>query len=378
MKQNIEFYKHNVNSEDLKKVKQTVEGFFLTTGKTVSGFEKALANYLGVKYSIGLTSATHGLEMALSYYNIGPDDEVITTPLSYTATTDAIEYVGAKPIFVDVEKTTGNINADLITSKINSKTRAIIPVHLYGQMANMKKIKKIAQKYNLKIIEDAAQCLEGKINGKGPGQLSDIAVFSFYATKAITCGEGGAIATNDKKIYDWFKKARCHGLNQEVSTRYNNYSLKYDKLFLGFKANMSNLQAAFLINQLKRVEKNLKIKEKICQKYTRAFAKIKNIKTLNSLPEIKHARHLYTILIPQNKRSEILIQLRKNSIATQINYKPIHLLSYYKNKYGYKLGDFPIAEKIGASTITLPLYSKLTDQEINYIIQKIKFILKKY
>jgi len=376
MNQKVEFYKHNITGADLDLVKKVAGGLFLTTGQIVAYFEKELASYLGVKYAVGLTSATQALAMALSCFEIGPGDEVITTPLTYTATLDAIEYVGAKPILVDVEKKTGNIDANLIEQKITPRTKAIIPVHLYGQMVDMKKIKEISDKHNLKIIEDAAHCLEGRRDNFGPGQLSDLAVFSFYATKAITCGEGGAIATNDQKIYDWFKKARCHGLTKDVSERYNTSLLCYDKDFLGFKANMSNLQAAFLINQLRWVEENLIAKEEISQKYTSSFQTNKNIQLLAIMPGVKHARHLYTILVPNLNRDEIFNQIKKNGIGIQINYQPAHLLSYYQNKYNYQPGDFPLAEQIGASTISLPLYPKLNYQEINYIIDTVKKIIK--
>lgn len=374
----VEFYKHNVNENDLEALKQTLKGIFLTTGQVVEDFEKKLANYLKVRYTIGLMSGTHALQLALTYYQIGPGDEVITTPLSYTATADAIEYVGARPVFVDVEKSTGNIDVNLIEEKITNKSKVILPVHLYGQMVDMTRMKEMADQYRLKIIEDAAHSLEGRREEVRPGQLGDLAAFSFYATKAITCGEGGAIATNNQEAYNWFKKARSHGLNREVAARHHDNFQHYDKEFLGFKANMSNIQAALLINQLDRVEDYLQRKEEICQKYNTAFSKIKDIKLLDVLPQVKHARHLYIILVPALHRDKILAQIKQKGVGAIVNYQPIHLLSYYKNKYGYSEGDFPVAEEIGASTISLPLYPKLTDQEVDYIIEVVSAVLEKY
>jgi dTDP-4-amino-4,6-dideoxygalactose transaminase len=317
-------------------------------------------------------SATHGLELALAYYKIGKGDEVITTPLTYTATADVIEYCGAKPVFVDVEESTGNIDVGLIEKKITKKTKAIIPVHLYGQMIDQKALNRLAKKYKLHIIEDAAHCLEGQRDGLQPGQLSDVAVFSFYATKAISSGEGGALVTNNKDMYLWARKARNHGLNREVAQRHLQNFKHYDKEFLGYKTNMSNIQAALLVHQLDRVNANLKIKEKICKEFDKSFSKVKEVKILNKIKGVKHARHLYTILVPPEKRDNLVIELKKKGVAVVVNYIPVHLLSYYRKKYNFHMSDYPAAEKIGFSTISLPLYSKLKDKEVKYIISAVK------
>jgi len=372
-KMKIEFYKHNIDDIDIKNLIKVLKGFFLTTGETVALFEEKLAKYLGLKYAIGLMSCTDALHLSLSYFNIGQGDEVITTPLTYTATIDAIEYVGAKPVFVDVEVATGNINADLIEKAITKKTKAILLVHLYGHMCDMLKIRKIADKYKLRIIEDAAHCLEGKRDDIGPGQISDIACFSFYATKNITCGEGGAIATNNKDIYAWFKKARSHGLTKDVSERYGKVYGQYDKDFLGFKCNMSNIQAALLLHQLDMANLRLRKRIKISQKYDRAFKKNKNITIHKILDNTLSARHLYTILIRKD-RDQIIEKLKNMGINTMINYQSIHLLKYYKEKYNFKKGDFPIAENISEKTLTIPLYSKLKSKEVDYVIKTIKLV----
>ncbi|MFH1997668.1 MAG: DegT/DnrJ/EryC1/StrS family aminotransferase [Patescibacteria group bacterium] len=367
----IEFYKHNIDNVDICNSTKVLKGIFLTTGETVAIFEKKLAKHLGVKYALGLMSCTDALHLSLAYFNIGFGDEVITTPMTYAATLDAIEYVGAKPVLVDVEESTGNINTDLIESVITKKTKAIIPIHLYGHMCDMKKIRRIANKYKLKVIEDAAHCLEGKRDGVRPGQFGDVACFSFYATKNITCGEGGAIATNNKDAYNWIKMASNHGATKNVSERYGKAYGQYDKEFLGFKCNMSNIQAALLLHQLDMVNKRLKKREKICERYDKSFNNIKNLSTHKILDNTVSARHLYTILVNEEHRTNIINQLYKHGVSTMINYCPVHLLKYYKEKYGFKKGDFPVAESIGRRTITLPLYIKLKLDEINYIIKTI-------
>jgi dTDP-4-amino-4,6-dideoxygalactose transaminase len=373
----IKFYKHNIDSIDRKNLLKVLNSNFLTTGDVVLNFEKKFADYLGNKHAVGLMSCTHALYLALIYFGVKKDDEIITTPLTYTATADAIEYCGAKPVFVDVEEGTGNIDADLIEKAITKRTKVILPVHLFGQMADMRKIRKVADKYNLKIVEDSAHCIEGKRDRVRPGQLGDIACFSFYATKNITCGEGGAISTNEEKIYKWFKKASSHGLSKDVFERTKEGAKKYDKEFLGFKSNMSNIQAALLLHQLDKIEQRLKQREKVWKNYDVAFKKIDKVKKFKILRGVKHARYWYTIMIDPTIRDSFMLQLRKRGIDTAINYEPVTKLSYYKNKYGFQKGNFKTAEKIGSSILSLPFYPKLKKKEVNYIANAIKEILGK-
>lgn len=371
----VEFFKHSIDEVDIENVARALKEIILTTGKTVEDFEIKLAGYLRTKSAVGLMSCTHALQLGLAAYGIGPGDEVITTPMTYVATADAIEYLGAKPVFVDVEETTANINADLIEGAITSKTKAILPVHLYGQMCDMKRIRAIADKYRLKVIEDAAHCLEGERDGIKPGELGDAACFSFYATKSITAGEGGAISTNDSDIAAWYKKARSHGTSKDMIQRFGKSYGHYDKEFLGFKCNMSNIQAAILTHQLDMIEERLRRREEMCGLYNKYFCD-KNIKTLQSLAGTKHARHLYTVLVDASKRDEMLQRLSADGIGVAVNYQPVHLMWYYRQKYGYKGGEYPVSENIGASTITLPMYSKLTEEEVALVANTVLKVIK--
>lgn len=373
----IEFYKHNLNLEDKSELNKVIKSIFLTTGEQVKIFQMKLEKYLNIEHVIGLTSCTDALFLALKGLDIGPGDEVITTPMSFIATSNAIEYCGAKTVFVDVEKTTGNIDASLIENAITSKTKAIIAVHLYGQMCDMKKINLIAKKNNLKVVEDAAHCIEGRRDGIRVGELGDVTCFSFYATKNITCGEGGAIACHDSDLYEWYLKGKQHGMSKSAADRYTKRYEHYDMEFLGYKMNMSNIQASLLIHQIDRMENYLEAKESIASTYDNAFSKIDGIDTPSVLKNTKHARHLYTIWVDPKFRDEYLNDLQDLGIGVAVNFRPIHLMQYYREKYGFKEGDFPIAELIGSSTITLPLYPKLTKLEINRIISNVKMIEKK-
>lgn len=364
----IEFYKHNLTALDKEECAKVLDSLFLTTGEVVKNFEQKFARYLGVEYAVGVTSCTDALLLALRCFDVGPGDEVITTPLSFIATANAIEYCGAQPVFVDVERTTGNIDASRIESAITSKTKAILVVHLYGHMCDMREIRRIADKHNLKVIEDCAHCIEGEREGIRPGQLGDISCFSFYATKNITSGEGGALVTKNADWYSWIAKARLHGMSKNAADRYTKRYEHYDMEFLGYKCNMNNIAASLLIHQVDRIEEYLTKKAEISAIYDDSFKANPYMSKPEVLLDTKHARHLYTIWVKPEKRDEYLHALQDAGIGVAVNFRTIHLMKYYREKYGFQSGAFPIAEVIGASTITLPLYPKLTDEEVSYII----------
>jgi dTDP-4-amino-4,6-dideoxygalactose transaminase len=372
----IEFFKHNINDEDIKRVNSVLRSIFLTTGEVVKEFEEKFSTYIGSRYTIGVTSCTAALHLSLLAGGIGPGDEVITTPMSFCATANSILHAGARPVFVDVEEDTGNLNHELIEKAITERTKAIIPVHLYGQMCNMKEIKRIADRYNLKIIEDAAHSIEAIRDGIKPGQLSFTACFSFYATKNITSGEGGAVVTNDSTVADKLKVLRLHGIDKSAIDRYTKRYQHYDMPLLGWKYNMDNIQAALLIGQLERIDELWQKREYLWNLYEEELREVKGIRILKTLPDTRHARHLFTILVPPKKRDEILWRLQDAGIGVAVNYRPIHLLSYYRKTFGYKEGDFPVAEDIGARTISLPLYPSLKEEELKAVTSTLKNIME--
>ena len=364
----VNFYKHNLTTEDKKACRAVLDSLFLTTGEEVKKFEEKFAQFTGNKFAIGVNSCTDALFLALKYFDIKKGDEVITTPMTFMATANVIEHCEATPVFIDVEANTGNMDADLIEAAITPRTKAIMLVHLYGQLCDMKKIRKIADKHNLKIIEDCAHCIEGERDGVKVGQLADIACYSFYATKNLTSGEGGALTCNDPQIADWLKKARSHGMSKNAADRYTKKYEHYEMEFLGYKTNMTNIQASLLINQIDRITGYLAKKEKIAQLYNRGFKNNPAISYPAVLPNSIHARHLYTIWVDPKKRDDLLNSIQDAEIGVAVNFRAVHLLDFYKRKYGFKPGSFPNAEKIGDSTITLPFYPKLTPAEIKHVI----------
>ena len=365
----VEFYKHNIGQQDIDSAVAVLNSLFLTTGDAVAGFEARFSRYLGCSYTVGVTSCTAALHLALLAHGIGPGDEVITTPMTFIATANAVLHAGAKPVFVDVEPDTGNIDVDLIEHAITPRTRAVVPVHLYGQMCDMKRLRALADRHDLVIIEDAAHAIEAARDGIRPGQLGDTACFSFYATKSITSGEGGAVSTNDEAIAGKLLKLRLHGMNKGAAERYALPYEHWDMEMLGWKYNMSNIQAALLLNQLERIDQNRQRREAICLRYEEGFSDSPNVACLKVLPDSRSARHLFTILVDPARRDDLLVQLQDKGIGVAVNYRAIHLLTYYRRVLGYSRGGFPVAERIGDSTITLPLYPKLTDDEVQYVIR---------
>jgi dTDP-4-amino-4,6-dideoxygalactose transaminase len=368
----IEFFRHSIDEEDIKRVNKVLRSIFLTTGEEVTRFEEEFSLYTGINYTIGLTSCTGALHLSLVALGIGQGNEVITTPMSFCATANAIIQAGARPVFVDVEEGTGNINAELIESAVTERTKAIIPVHLYGQMCDMKRIKEIAEKYNLEIIEDAAHAIEASRNGIRVGHLADTACYSFYATKNITSGEGGAVCTNDRETAEYLRRLRIHGIDKEAAERYTKRYQHWDMSIFGWKYNMDNIQAAILIGQLKRIETLWENRDRLWRLYEEELDNVNGVRLFTTLPDSRHARHLFTVLVPSEKRDSILWTLQNKGIGVAVNYRPIHLLKYYRETFGYKEGDFPVAEEIGSSTISLPLYPSLKDEDVIHVTKTLK------
>ena len=384
----VEFFKHNIGKEEIERVTKVLDSIFLTTGDVVKEFEDNLAKYLGCKHTIGVTSCTGAMHLSLLAYGIGQGDEVITTPMTFIATATSILHSGATPAFVDVDPETGNINPNkieefisnckidpktnqLINQSTNNRIKAIMPVHLYGHMCDMRRMRSIADRYGLIIIEDSAHCIEGERDGIKPGQLGGTACFSFYATKNITSGEGGAIVTNNDEIATQLRLLRLHGMSRNAVDRYTGKYQHWDMELLGWKYNMDNIHAALLIDQLELIEKRWRRREEICKRYEDFFGNLEGIDFPKVLPNTKSARHLFTIWVAPERRDQMLWKLQDYGIGVAVNFRAIHLLKYFRETYRFKRGMFPVAEKIGDSTISLPTYPNLTDEELEYIIDVI-------
>jgi dTDP-4-amino-4,6-dideoxygalactose transaminase len=367
----IEFYKHNISEEDIELAAQVMQSTFLTTGPMVARFEKTFARYLGSSEVIGVTSCTGAMHLALLRHGIGPGDEVITTPMTFVATAAAIIQTGATPVFVDVCPKSGMILPEAVESVIQEKTKAVLPVHLYGRMADMHGFSKLAEKHHLVLIEDAAHCIEGRSDGVRPGQLSRAACFSFYATKSLTCGEGGALACNSAADGTWYRSARHHGISQNASYRYTKRYEHWDMEMMGWKYNMDDIQAALLINQIERLDGYRKKREDLEKYYREQLEGIEGMDILEGPRENEiSGHHLFTVLLPRRlSRDEVVTSMQEKGIGVAVNYRSIHTLTYFRKKFGYEVEDFPVANDIGNRTISLPLYSKLEREDVRTICE---------
>ena len=366
----VEFYRHNLTEEDIDRLVEVCRGVFLTTGQDTKKFEEKFAAYLGARHTVGVTSCTAALHIALLAVGAGPGDEVITTPMTFAATSNAVFYTGATPVFVDVEPHTGLIDPAAVERAITPRTKAIIPVHLYGQMADMRRLSAVAR--GIPLIEDCAHSIEAERDGVKPGALSAAACFSFYATKNVTSGEGGAVVTNDDALNTKLRLLRQHGMSASASDRYTGTYRHWDLELLGWKYNMTNLQAAMMIGQMDRVDQLWQRREELSRRYEAGLRGVEGVDFPKVVAGSKSARHLFTIWVDPARRDEVLADLQANGVGVAVNYRAVHLLKYYQERMGLPRGSFPEAERIGDSTVSLPLYPKLADAEVDYVIERVK------
>ncbi len=364
----VEFFKHNIDEADIKRVEGVLRSLFLTTASVTQSFEEQLAQYLGCAHVVAVNSCTAALHLALMALDLKEGDEVITTPMSFIATSNAILHAGGKPVFVDIEPETGNMDIAKVEYAITHRTKAILPVHLYGNMVDMRKLRALADEHGLYIIEDAAHCIEGVRDGVKVGELGDMACFSFYATKNITSGEGGAISCHHEALAERLKCLRLHGMSKDASSRYGTRYKHWDMVEIGWKYNISDIQSALLVGQLEKIDTFREKREHIAHYYEQRFEQ-QGISFVKPSNDIVSARHLF--VIHTLRRNEVISDLNYAGIGVAVNYNPIHLTHYYKKKFSYKEGDFPNAEAFGSGVISIPLYPKLTKEEIVYVADNV-------
>jgi dTDP-4-amino-4,6-dideoxygalactose transaminase len=368
MKRRIAFYRHDLAKPELDLVAEVLSGEILTTGEYVTRFESKFAELLGRRHALAVSSCTGGLHVSLMALGIGEGDEVITTPMTFIASATAILEAGARPVFVDVEPDTGNMDVSKVEAAITPRTKAILPVHLYGLMCDMRALRAIADRRGLKIVEDAAHCVEGKRDGVGPGELGDAACFSFYATKNLTCGEGGAIATDDRVLYDRMRLLHLHGMTKTAYDRSREGYSHWDMVELGWKYNMSNIEAALLLPQFSRLESKLVQRAELAARYDELLADVSGVTAPGRRDGTQHAWHVYAVQVAADKRDRLIEALKADEIGCVVNYRAIHLLKYFRERYGYQPGDFPVAERIGDGTISLPFYPGMPLADVDYVV----------
>ena len=372
-----------IGKEEINEVVDSLKSGWIGTGPKVAKFESLIRDYTGAKYALAVNSATAGLHLSLVVSGIGRGDEVITTPMTFCASANVIEHVGGKPVFVDVDVKSMNIDSEKIEKKITKKTKAILPVHMAGRPAEMSKILKIAKKYNLKIIEDAAHAIGASYKGKKVGNIGDLTAFSFYVTKNLATGEGGMVTTNNKKYADLIKIYALHGMSQDAWKRYSDEGFKHYQVQVPcYKYNMMDIQAALGIHQFYKFESMQKRRKEIWEIYNQAFRDLPVTIPADIDPETEHALHLYTILVDTDKlkasRDDVQSALHAENIGIGIHFTSLHLHNFYRNKYGFAKGDFSNTEFISDRTISLPFSAKLTDKDVQDVIKAVKKVLNYY
>ena len=359
----VEFHRHSLGGAEKDAVSRALDGLFLTTGEEVYAFEREFAGYLHVPDVVAVSSCTSAEHLALLAAGIVPGDEVITTPMTFIATITAILHAGATPVLVDVDPRTGNLDPNAVEAAITPRTRAIVPVHLYGTMADVRALREIADAHELALIEDAAHCVEGLRSGVRPGQLGDAACFSFYATKSLTCGEGGAVAVRDPELAARIRRLRLHGMSADAESRYHGAYQHWDMLDLGWKANLSNIQAAILRPQIAHLDDRRSRREVIARAYDAVVDATPGLERPAIPPEVRPAYHLYTVWTEASRRDAILAYLGGHGIGCAVNYRAVHELTWIRAHVERRF-SLPHAEAIGARTISLPIYDRLTDAEV--------------
>ncbi|HCO11949.1 MAG TPA: UDP-4-amino-4,6-dideoxy-N-acetyl-beta-L-altrosamine transaminase [Desulfonauticus sp.] len=370
-----------IEEEEIQEVVHSLKTCWLGTGPKVARFEEDFKQYKNIPYAIAVNSCTAALHLSLIAADIGPGDEVITTPLTFCATVNAIIHAGATPVLVDVEEDTFNINPELIEKKITPRTKAILPVHFAGRPCEMDPILEIAQKYGLKIIEDCAHAIEAKYKDKPCGTFGDFGCFSFYVTKNIITGEGGMVITPHQELAKRIKILALHGMSADAWRRFSDEGYKhYLVIEAGFKYNMMDLQAAIGIHQLKRVEKYWEKRKEVWEKYLEAFQNLPLTLPAPFPSYLKPSYHLFTILVDEQKthisRDAFLEQMTFHNIGVGVHYLSLPEHPYYQKTFGWRPEDYPVAAKIGRQTLSLPLSAKLTARDIEDVILAVKTILE--
>jgi UDP-4-amino-4,6-dideoxy-N-acetyl-beta-L-altrosamine transaminase len=363
-----------IEDDDIAAVVEALKSGYLTTGPKVAEFEAALAETVGAKYAVAVANGTAALHIATLTADVSAGDEVITSPLTFAASANCALYCGAKPVFADINPETMLIDIDDIKRKITPQTKAIIPVHFSGELCDMEAIIQIANAHNLAIIQDCAHSLGSRFaDGKKQGEYSGQQIWSFHPVKTITTGEGGAVTTNDEKLYKTLLRLRAHGITRDSSqfVNENEGDWYYEMSDLGFNYRITDVQCALGISQLAKLERFAKRRSEIVARYNEAFARL--TLTVQASPDCSNAvRHLYTIRLQDKaRRREVFDRLRSANIGVNVHYIPVYLLPYYQN-LGYKRGLCPNAENSYERLITLPLHPLMTDEQVEYVIEAVK------
>lgn len=368
----IPYGHQSVDDDDVQSVVEVLKSDWLTTGPTVDLFEHELTSYVGARHAVAVNSGTSALDIAVQALGLPKGSEIITTPFTFAATSNAIVYNGHVPVFADIEPATRNIDPDAIRRKIGSKTRAIIYVDYAGHPCAIDEIKEIAREHDLLRIEDACHALGASYKGRKIGTFADMTIFSFHPVKPITTGEGGAVMTEDADLAAKLRMLRSHGITREIGSMFGEgASWGYDMQYLGRNYRMTDIQAALGRSQLKKIASFIKRRNQLAALYGEALSDLRWLELPRTQEHVNHGWHLYTVLLKGVDRNALFSYLKDRGIGANVHYIPTYKFSYYRRHYPQNADAFPNAEDIFNRILTLPLYPGMMDEDVEYVSEKL-------
>lgn len=372
----VPFHRAAIGEEEVQAAADTIRSGWLTMGPRTMEFEKRFAADVGAQYALAVSSCTAALHLALDAIGLKAGDEVLVPSVTFTSTGETVAYFGARPVLVDVDPITLNMSPEDAQYRLTPRTKAIIPVHLAGQPCDMEEIHALAKRHGLRVIEDAAHAMPASYRGIPIGALSETTCFSFYATKTLTCGEGGMVTTGNDAIADRVRTMRLHGIGRDAWKRYTSEgSWYYEVLDAGYKYNMTDVQAAIGLIQLSKCNELRSLRAGIAKRYNQAFSQIPTLEIPTELGDRQSALHLYILRLNLEQltinRAEFIKELGARSIGTSVHFIPLHLHPYYRDRYGYKPEDLPVATREYQRYLSLPLFPTMTNEQVEHVIASV-------
>ena len=382
MKNVLPFHKVDIGDEEIAEVVDVLRSGWLTTGPKVREFEGEFAAMVGAQHAVAVNSCTAALHLALEASGLREGDEVLVPTMTFAATAEVVTYFRARPVLIDCVQDTLNLDTDRIEEAITDKTKAIIPVHFAGHPCDMEQIQSIARAHGLHVIEDAAHALPARYRGKMVGGIGDFTCFSFYATKSITTGEGGMVTTNNAEWAARVRMMSLHGLSRDAWNRYAaEGSWYYEILSPGFKYNLTDIAAALGLAQLRKCDRFWKARERYATLYHEGFRDLPEIICPQAAPYVQHAWHLYVIQLDLDRlrisRNEFIHRLQQAGVGCSVHFIPLHLHPYHRDTWGYRPDDLPVSNRVFQRILSLPLYSRMTEDEINRVIDTVRNLVEK-
>jgi len=373
----LQFSVPTITQAEITAVVKTLKSGWLTTGKKARLLEERFAAYIGCKHAVTVSSGTAALFLSLKVDGVGPGDEVITSPLTFISTANVVHHLGAKPVFADIDGETFNIDPERIAAAVTPRTKALLPVHYSGQPCDMGTIQKIARQHRLRVVEDAAHAMGAEYRGRKVGSGGNLTCFSMFPTKNITTGEGGLITLNDGRKAKRLAQLRLHGMSKDGWKRYaREGSWYYEVHEAGYKYNLADLNATLGLVQLAKLEAFNRKRRKLVERYILRLAPIPGIRTVKVLPGMKSSWHIFPIHVHARElgldRNHLVRALWERNIGTSVHFIPLHLQPFYQKQFGYRKGDFPVAEEVFAGILSLPLFPRMTLRDVDDVVAAIQ------